>query len=149
MKKDRFWNFDIFKMILIGGIVLYLGIHHAKAAAEKEPIKNQNVARRDVRTVKLSNLSIATLRVMLGRSTILSFPTKPNKVILGNQGMFAIEYVERDLAIAPLQVGAQGNLFVYLEGRRFAFDLITVTANSDSIVMVRDEEDQGLSVNTQ
>jgi hypothetical protein len=90
------------------------------------------------RTVYLSETDMAQVRVVPGRSTILSFPIKPNKVILGNQGMFAVEYVENDLAIASLRSGANGNLFVYMEGRRFAFDLATASAAGDEIILVRD-----------
>ena len=90
------------------------------------------------RTVYLSETDMAAIRVVPGRSTILNFPIKPNKVILGNQGMFAVEYVENDLAIAALRGQAHGNLFVYMEGRRFAFDLSTTDAGGDEIILVRD-----------
>jgi|JI10StandDraft_1071094.scaffolds.fasta_scaffold528442_2 hypothetical protein len=90
------------------------------------------------RTVYLSETDMASIRVVPGRSTILSFPIKPNKVILGNQGMFAVEYVENDLALAALRGEARGNLFVYMEGRRFAFDLSTVSSSGDEIILVRD-----------
>ena len=59
-------------------------------------------------------------------------------MILGNQGLFAVEYVENDLAIAALRGEAKGNLFVYMEGRRFAFDLATISAGGDEIILVRD-----------
>jgi hypothetical protein len=90
------------------------------------------------RTVYLSETDMASIRVVPGRSTILSFPIKPNKVILGNHGMFAVEYVENDLALAALRGEARGNLFVYMEGRRFAFDLSTVSGSGDEIILVRD-----------
>jgi len=90
------------------------------------------------RTVYLSETDMASIRIVPGRSTILSFPIKPNKVILGSQGMFAVEYVENDLAIAALRGEARGNLFVYMEGRRFAFDLGTVSGSGDEIILVRD-----------
>jgi hypothetical protein len=89
------------------------------------------------RTVYLSESTMATIRVVPGRSTILSFPVKPNKVILGNQGLFAVEYVENDLAVAALRSEARSNLFVYMEGRRFAFDLRT-SPQGDEIILVRD-----------
>lgn len=93
---------------------------------------------KDVRTVKLDQTSVARVYVAPGRSTILSFPSKPAKVILGNQGVFAVEYVENDLAIAALSGHSHSDLFVYLEGRRFAFDLESVTGGGDTIVLVRD-----------
>lgn len=59
---------------------------------------------------------------------------------MGDQGLFAIEYVESDLAIAPVKSGATTNLFVYLEGRRFSFELIALPSHGDfdEIVLVRD-----------
>lgn len=90
------------------------------------------------RTVYLSEKQTALVKVPLGRSSILSFPTKPSKVILGSQGAFAVEYVENDLAITALQPSSHSNLFVYLEGRRFGFDLAAVPLNGDEILLVRD-----------
>lgn len=145
MKQSSFWDANTIAMILVGIAAFVFAMNHVFGAT---PVKTRSrPTRSDVRTVRLGNLSIAPIRVTPGRSTILSFPTKPSKVILGNQGMFAVEYVEADLAIAALRPGARGNLFVYLEGRRFAFDLVTVPAGGDSIVLVRDEDDPGLKVN--
>lgn len=90
------------------------------------------------RTVYLSETDMAAIRVVPGRSTILNFPIKPTKAILGNQGMFAVEYVENDLVVAALRGQARGNLFVYMEGRRFAFDLSTTDTGGDEIILVRD-----------
>ena len=93
------------------------------------------------RTVYMKDSDMEPVHVVLGRSTILSFPSKPNKVILGNKNQYAIEYIENDIALAALQTSSRGNLFVYLEGRRFAFDLSTVSAGGDEILMVRDESE--------
>lgn len=90
------------------------------------------------RTVYLKDTSVEKIRFIPGRTTVLNFPTKPRKVILGDQGLFAIEYVEADLAIAPVKLGAVTNLFVYLEGRRFSFELISSHGDYDEIVLVRD-----------
>lgn len=98
------------------------------------------------RTAYLSDKTMEPVVVGIGRSTILNFPMKPNKVILGNQGQFAVEYVDNDLAIAALRVGARSNLFVYVEGRRFGFDLRTTQGVGDEIVVVRDVIDQKVKV---
>jgi hypothetical protein len=120
-------------MIVFGLMICWFAIGRVHASG---PV------RRDVRTVRLSNLSVVALRIAPGRSTIVSFPTKPAKVILGNSALFAVEYVENDLAISSIARGQVSNLFVYLEGRRFAFDLVPVPWNSaDSIVVVRDQEE--------
>ncbi len=70
--------------------------------------------------------------------TVLSLPTEPSKVILGSAGSFGMEYVENDLAIS-LRTNARSNLFVYMYGRRFAFDLKASSSGGSSIVVVRDE----------
>ncbi len=90
------------------------------------------------RTLFLSDTDMGQLRLTPGRSTILSFPVRPTKVVLANNGSFKVEFIENDLAVSALKPQAQGNLFVYMEGRRFAFDLRTVNAQGDEIVLVRD-----------
>lgn len=102
---------------------------------------------KEARTVRMNDKRMEPVFVPIGKSSILSFPTKPTKVILGNQGLFGIEYVERDLAISPLRVGAHSNLFVYLDGRRFGFNLRTTSADGgDEIILVRDAEERKLKV---
>ncbi len=98
----------------------------------------------EVKTVFLSDTQVAAIPVLM-RGTVLSLPTKPNKVILGNDGSFGIEYVENDLAISPLKTNARSNLFVYMLGRRFTFDLRVSETGGQSIVIVRDaiEASQG------
>ena len=96
------------------------------------------VSAQAARTVTLTEKDMAKISLRVGRTTVLSFPMKPAKVILGNPGAFAIEYVENDLAIAPLQPKGRTNLFVYLEGRRFSFDLEASEGKADEIVLIRD-----------
>ena len=76
----------------------------------------------DVKILHLDETQIATVQVSM-HGTVISFPTKPSKVILGSAGTYGIEYVENDLAISPLKFNAQSHLFVYLLGRRFASQL--------------------------
>lgn len=97
-----------------------------------------SVYAQEVRKIYLNDTQVATVNVLL-RGTVLSLPTKPSKVILGSAGSFGIEYVENDLAISPLRANARSNLFVYMYGRRFAFDLKASSSGGSSIVVVRDE----------
>ncbi len=129
-----FFDLDIATMFLVFIMALVFFLNHAHAA--------------DVRTVKLSQTNVARIFVSPGRSTVLSFPTKPAKVILGNQGVFAIEYVENDLAIAALSQKSHSDLFVYLDGRRFAFDLVSVSSGGDTIVLVRDADEEPVPIMT-
>lgn len=98
------------------------------------------------RTLYLTDKKMEPILVGIGKSTILSFPSRPTKVILGSKGLFAIEYVENDIALAPLTAPAHSNLFVYLEGRRFGFDLRTTGEGGDEIVLIRDAEERKIKV---
>jgi hypothetical protein len=92
----------------------------------------------DARTLKPDDKKVGKIYVSFGKSTVLSFPGKPTKVVLGSKGAFTLEYIDTDLALAALNPNAQSNLFVYVQGRRFAFDLISRSKNADEIVLVRD-----------
>lgn len=101
---------------------------------------------KEVRTLRLNQQTIGQIKVTPGKTTILSFPSKPSKVVLGGQGMFAVEYIENDIAIAALRGNAHSNIFVYLDGRRFAFDLSTAPSNGDEVVFIRDQIDAQMKV---
>ncbi len=123
----NFFDLDTFVLIITTIVIAIVFLQHVHAG--------------EVRTVRLNQTTVARIHVSPGRSTVLSFPTKPAKVILGNQGVFAIEYVENDLAIAALSQKSHSDLFVYLDGRRFAFDLSAVPSGADTIVLVRDADE--------
>jgi hypothetical protein len=91
----------------------------------------------EVKVIRLDEKTIGKVLIST-RGTVLSFPIKPSKVILGRAGTFGIEYVENDLAISPLNTAARSNLFVYLFGRRFSFDLITSAQGGSPVVRVLD-----------
>lgn len=93
------------------------------------------------RTLYLGDTKMETITVSPNRTVILSFPTRPSKIVLGQKSLFAVEYVEQDLAISPLRMSAASNLFVYLEGRRFGFNLIT-GSGGDDIVVIRDSKEE-------
>ncbi len=80
---------------------------------------------KEARTLRLNEKMIGRVTIHPGYTTILSFPSKPKKVLLGNRGLFGTEFVENDVAISALVPQASSNLFVYLENRRFSFDLST------------------------
>lgn len=104
-----------------------------------------NAFSEEVKVIRLDEKSIG--RVLIStRGTVLNFPIKPTKVILGSSGTFGIEYVENDLAISPLNTAARSNLFVYLFGRRFSFDLITSLQGGSPVVRVLDAIEPSLVV---
>lgn len=109
----------------IAAIYFCLGVIVCKAFAD------------DVRVLRLSESNVGKILIST-RGTVLSFPAKPTKVILGRSGAFGIEYVENDLAISPLSTNSRSNLFVYVLGRRFAFDLVASPQAGTSVIQVRD-----------
>jgi len=93
-----------------------------------------------VKTLRLNDESVAQVLVST-QGTVLSFPIKPTKVILGKAGSFGIEYVENDLAISPLSPSSRSHLFVYLFGRRFTFELIASSSDGNTVIQVRDSHE--------
>lgn len=96
-----------------------------------------NAFAEEAKVIRLDDKTIGKVLIST-RGTVLSFPIRPSKVILGRAGTFGIEYVENDLAISPLNTAARSNLFVYLFGRRFSFDLITSTQGGSPVIRVLD-----------
>jgi hypothetical protein len=96
-----------------------------------------NAFAEEMKVLRLDEKTIGKVLIST-RGTVLSFPIKPSKVILGRAGTFGIEYVESDLAISPLNTAARSNLFVYLFGRRFSFDLITSAQGGSPVIRVLD-----------
>ena len=92
---------------------------------------------KEVTTLKMKDDTVARVAVST-RGTVLNFPLKPTQVVLMRNGSFGIQYVENDLAISPLYVGARSNLYVYLMGRRFTFDLIATAQEGSAVILVRD-----------
>lgn len=94
-----------------------------------------------VKTIKLCEKNVASISIST-KGTVLDFPSEPEKVILGTKGSFSIEYIRTDLAISPMSISAKSNLFVYLQGRRFALDLSTSVAGT-SLYYIKDcDEDK-------
>lgn len=106
---------------------------------------NGGVAKK-ARTIRLNDKRTEAVYVTPGKSTILNFPTRPTKVILGNKGLFAVEWVESDLAVSALTPGASSNLFIYLDGRRFGLNLRSLSTGGDEIVLVRDSVEDELKL---
>ena len=97
-----------------------------------------------VKTVRLRDDTVSIISIS-HRGAVLNFPTKPSKVVMGNQGAFAVEYINNDLAISPLRSNARAHVFVYLEGRRFNLDLIA-TPKGHTLVLIRDTLDNQVEI---
>ncbi len=100
---------------------------------------------KEVRTLKLNNNEVAKIKIS-PYGTVLSFPTKPAKVILGNRGAFGLEYVENDITVSSLSPRAHSAMFVYLDGRRFNFDLSTSEKEGSQIILIRDQFESTIQV---
>lgn len=92
-----------------------------------------------VRTIGVNNDSMAPIYLRLGKSTVLRFPDKPRKVVVGNQNYYGLEFIENDLAIQPLGA-VSTNLFVYTERRTYGF-ILTPGERYDDLVFVRWKSD--------
>ena len=102
-------------------------------AAGKPPDKAKDGAR----VVYLSDKDVATIFIHPGGS-ILSFPAKPSKVIVGREGQFDVQYIERDVAVVALSEKSSANMYVYLLGRRYGFSLQVSPGRGERIILVRD-----------
>lgn len=92
-----------------------------------------------MRTIGVNNDSMAPIYLRLGKSTVLRFPDKPRKVVVGNQNYYSLEFIENDLAIQPLGA-VSTNLFVYTERRTYGF-ILTPGERYDDLVFVRWKSD--------
>jgi hypothetical protein len=91
---------------------------------------------RDIKTVNLSENEIYPLKLVLGKTTLLRFSEKPQKIIFGNKNYFNIESSDKDVAIQPLsQVST--NMFVYTEKQTFGFDVtVCESCSGDDFIKV-------------
>lgn len=124
-----------YKNMIKRTVSLVLGVLFVFADSEASP----------VRRLRLNSEAIAEIKVST-KGTVLSFPTKPQKVLLGKKNSFGLEYIENDIAISPLSVKSLSNLTVYLDGRRYTFKLMTSEGQGDEIVLIRDSLERALKV---
>lgn len=85
------------------------------------------------------------VRVAFGRITTINFPFKPKEVVPGAL-IFDFKQIKNDLLVSALRASGRTNVVVYLENRRCAFDLITVHAGGDDILIVKDPKDSQYEV---
>ena len=77
-----------------------------------------------VRTLLMNDKKMEPVRLALGKSTILRFPSPPKQTIVGNQNYYKIEFINNDVTIQP-QAQIPSNLFVYTGTQTYGF-LLTV-----------------------
>jgi hypothetical protein len=98
------------------------------------------------KTIPCDDKRPRVVRVAFGRVTVLNFPLKPKDVVPGSNA-FDFKQIKNDLVIMAVRPGGHTNAVVYLEERRCAFDLITVSGGSgDDVLIVKDPKDSQYEV---
>lgn len=94
--------------------------------------------RKEIREVGANDRVMTRINLTMGRSTILSFPEKPIKVVSGNSNYFNVEFIGNDLTIQPL-AQVETNLFVYTQSNtKYGFHLnVGSSSLYDDMVYVR------------
>jgi len=92
------------------------------------------------RYVKCDESRMIPIYIKPNFGTIVSFPIKPDNIVLGGQKQFSVEYIKNDIALTALSSNAHTNLFVYLLGRRCGFQLIANPSRHDNLIQVQDPE---------
>lgn len=60
-----------------------------------------------------------------GYTTLIELPTKPTRVVVGDQNSFKIEFVGKNLAVKPLAENIRTNLFIFTKDKQFQCTLIS------------------------
>ena len=104
-----------------------------------------------IRKAELSPEHPLVVRLALGRSTAISFSSKPEKVVPGSPEALEINFLGKDLTLRPLG-SRPGNLIVYTKNSRYVIllqiasessydDAITVNTGANSNRPIRLVED--------
>ena len=110
-----------------------------------------NAASKQVSTEKVvicDEAKVQKVKIAFGRITTLSFPGVP-KDILPGEAVFDFKKIKNDLAVIALRPNSKTNIVVYLQERRCAFDLVTVSSGGDDILFVRDPKERQFEVKFQ
>lgn len=90
-----------------------------------------------IRTVHVNDEKMQPISLKMGKATVVRFSDKPNKVVIGNQNYYSVEFIENDLTIQPLG-DVETNLFVYTPHRTYGFLLkVCHSCRYDDLVYVK------------
>lgn len=89
-----------------------------------------------IRRAELSIEHPLTIRLAIGRTTAVTFPVRPEKVVAGSPQAVEINFLNRDLTIRPLDT-KPGNLIVYTKSSRYVilFLLASESSYDDAVVV--------------
>lgn len=97
------------------------------------------------KSISCDDKNLKTVRIAFGRITTINFPFRPKEVVPGKL-IFDFKQIKNDLLVSALSSSGRTNVVVYLENRRCAFDLITVSGQGDDILVVKDPKDSQYEV---
>lgn len=119
MKKFAFW---IYPAVILS-VLIFFGTRPAHAGR--------------VRKMILTEERPGIVHLALGRTTAISFLSKPEKLVLGSPEKVHVDFLNRDITVSPLAKNP-GNLLVYTKSARYVilFDLGS-SSNYDDVVEIR------------
>lgn len=94
-----------------------------------------STAQAKVRNVEVKKDQIISVETRLGIATLIQLPERPSSVVIGDQGSFKVEYLDKAVTVKPLFVGARTNLYVYTDFHRFNIELVTSRGRSPDYVV--------------
>ena len=90
-----------------------------------------------IRTLQVNDKSMGVIHLRMGKASVLRFPDKPKKVVIGNQNYYSVEFIDNDLTIQPLG-DVETNLFVYTPFHTYGFILnVCHQCQYDDLVYVK------------
>ena len=125
--------------LMIAAYLLSIGAIAYATLPNKADLRNAE------KTVLCDDTHAQKIRVEAHKLTVLSFPMTPKDVVPG-ESSFDFKRINRDIVIKSLRSGAATNIVVYMPEKRCAFDLVTVSANGDGILNVKDPKDRQFEV---
>ena len=76
----------------------------------------------EIRILKMNDKKMQNIYLRMGQSTVLRFKERPQKVIIGNQNYFHVEFTDNDITLQP-QGLVITNFFVYTKHHTYGFVL--------------------------
>ena len=90
-----------------------------------------------VRSLRATDNEMVPIHLKIGRSTVIRFREKPQKVVVGNQNYFNIEFIGKDVTLQP-QAIVTSNLFIYTKNHTYGFLLkVGEQGEYDDLVKVK------------
>lgn len=88
-----------------------------------------------VKKVNVAVDELSQVHTAVGIATIIQCPEAISSVIIGDQGAFKIEYLDRAITIKPLRGGAKTNLYISTINTRYSVRLTSVAQDSADFIV--------------